>query len=135
MEGLLGLGFGFMEVGSITPQPQPGNPQPRMFRLPELRAVINRYGFNSQGVEAAAGRLEAFQQLSERSRASKTGENAPCGMCEPLYPSLDISNPKLLGLLLQRGCVGVVPQPQAVPAFAGLASGRVCPDLGCAIEA
>lgn len=42
MEAMLGLGFGFMEVGSITPKPQPGNPQPRIFRLPEHGAVINR---------------------------------------------------------------------------------------------
>ena len=41
-EGLLGMGFGFMEVGSVTPLPQPGNPKPRCFRLPELGAVINR---------------------------------------------------------------------------------------------
>ena len=43
-EGLLGMGFGFMEVGSVTPLPQPGNPKPRCFRLPELGAVINRSG-------------------------------------------------------------------------------------------
>ena len=41
-EGLLGMGFGFMEIGSVTPLPQPGNPKPRCFRLPELGAVINR---------------------------------------------------------------------------------------------
>jgi dihydroorotate dehydrogenase len=63
---MLGLGFGFVEVGSITPKPQPGNPKPRAFRLEEHGAVINRYGFNSQGVEAAAKRLEAFQALKKR---------------------------------------------------------------------
>ncbi len=57
MDGLLGLGFGFVEIGSVTPLPQPGNEQPRVFRLPEARAVINRYGFNSEGLEAAAQRL------------------------------------------------------------------------------
>ena len=56
-DALLGLGFGFVEVGSVTPRPQPGNPRPRIFRLEEDRAVINRYGFNSQGLAAAAGRL------------------------------------------------------------------------------
>jgi len=50
---LLLSGFGFVEVGSVTPRPQPGNPQPRVFRLEEDRAVINRYGFNSKGMEAA----------------------------------------------------------------------------------
>ncbi|MFX0547037.1 quinone-dependent dihydroorotate dehydrogenase [Roseovarius sp. S1116L3] len=50
-------GFGMIEVGAVTPRPQPGNPRPRLFRLPEDRAVINRFGFNNQGMEAAATRL------------------------------------------------------------------------------
>jgi dihydroorotate dehydrogenase len=58
---LLGLGFGFVEVGSVTPKPQPGNPQPRLFRLSADRAVINRMGFNNKGHEAMAGRLEKFR--------------------------------------------------------------------------
>lgn len=45
------LGFGFIEVGTVTPRPQPGNPKPRLFRLPEARAIINRMGFNNLGVE------------------------------------------------------------------------------------
>ncbi len=56
-DALLGLGFGFAEVGSITPLPQAGNPRPRLFRLVEDRAVINRMGFNNGGAEAAVGRL------------------------------------------------------------------------------
>lgn len=60
IKGLLGLGLGFMEVGSITPKPQPGNDKPRVFRLPELKATINRYGFNSAGADAAAHHLETF---------------------------------------------------------------------------
>jgi dihydroorotate dehydrogenase len=55
--GALGLGFGFVEIGGVTPLPQPGNPRPRVFRLPEDRAVINRYGLNSEGMEAVARRL------------------------------------------------------------------------------
>lgn len=51
------LGFGFAELGTITPRPQPGNPRPRMWRLPEHRALINRLGFPSAGMEAAARRL------------------------------------------------------------------------------
>lgn len=58
-DALLGLGFGFAEVGSITPLPQAGNPQPRLFRLTEDRAVINRMGFNNGGAQAAAARLAA----------------------------------------------------------------------------
>jgi len=52
-----GLGFGFVEVGSITPRPQPGNPRPRVFRLAEDGAVINRYGFNSKGLDYAERQL------------------------------------------------------------------------------
>jgi dihydroorotate dehydrogenase len=58
-DALLGLGFGFTEVGSITPLPQEGNPKPRLFRLVEDRAVINRMGFNNAGGAAALARLEA----------------------------------------------------------------------------
>ncbi|MBI3452861.1 MAG: quinone-dependent dihydroorotate dehydrogenase [Rhodospirillales bacterium] len=58
-DALLGLGFGFVEIGSVTPRPQPGNPRPRLFRLLEDRAVINRMGFNSKGLEAARTRLAA----------------------------------------------------------------------------
>ena len=52
VDALLALGFGFVEVGTVTPKPQPGNPKPRMFRLPEHRAIINRLGFNNDGVDA-----------------------------------------------------------------------------------
>jgi dihydroorotate dehydrogenase len=56
-EAMLGFGFGFVEVGTVTPLPQAGNPKPRLFRLAEDRAVINRMGFNNEGAEAAARRL------------------------------------------------------------------------------
>jgi dihydroorotate dehydrogenase len=56
-EALGALGFGFVEVGTITAQPQPGNPRPRMFRLPLDRALVNRLGFNNGGAEVAAARL------------------------------------------------------------------------------
>lgn len=52
------LGFGFVEIGTLTPKPQPGNPQPRLFRLPQDDALINRMGFNNQGVLAAVERLK-----------------------------------------------------------------------------
>lgn len=57
VDALLGLGFGFVEAGSVTPRPQPGNPRPRLFRLAEDEAIINRYGFNSGGLDAFAARL------------------------------------------------------------------------------
>jgi dihydroorotate dehydrogenase len=58
MDGLAQLGFGFIEVGTLTPLPQPGNPQPRMFRIVEHEALINRLGFNNKGVEDALPRLK-----------------------------------------------------------------------------
>ncbi|XP_064118696.1 dihydroorotate dehydrogenase (quinone), mitochondrial-like isoform X2 [Macrobrachium nipponense] len=57
VEGLFKMGFSFVEVGSITPLPQPGNPKPRVFRLPEDKGIINRYGFNSEGHDAVYERL------------------------------------------------------------------------------
>ena len=65
-EALLAAGFGFAEVGSITPLPQPGNPKPRVFRLPADNAVINRLGFNNGGMEAAAKRLAALPPVGAR---------------------------------------------------------------------
>ncbi|GAB4182863.1 MAG: quinone-dependent dihydroorotate dehydrogenase [Thalassobaculales bacterium] len=59
LAGALRLGFGFAEAGTVTPRPQPGNPKPRLFRLPEDRAVINRLGFNNKGLEHLAARLSA----------------------------------------------------------------------------
>ena len=58
-DALLDAGFGFVEVGTVTPRPQPGNPRPRVFRLERDRAVINRYGFNSEGLDAVHTRLAA----------------------------------------------------------------------------
>lgn len=66
---MLKLGFGFVECGTVTPKPQPGNPRPRMFRLVEDRAVINRLGFNNAGMESAARRL------GTRRRVGITGIN------------------------------------------------------------
>ena len=69
-DAMLKLGFGFVEVGSITPRPQEGNPRPRLFRLIEDRAVINRMGFNNEGHAAAEGRL-----LARRGRVGIVGVN------------------------------------------------------------
>ncbi len=62
-DAMLRQGFGFVEIGSVTPRPQPGNPKPRMFRLTEDHAVINRMGFNNQGLDAVARRLEARARI------------------------------------------------------------------------
>jgi dihydroorotate dehydrogenase len=58
VDALARLGFGFLELGGVTPRPQPGNPRPRLFRLPQARAIINRYGLNSIGAEAFAENLK-----------------------------------------------------------------------------
>lgn len=58
IDELASFGFGFIEIGTLTPQPQPGNPKPRMFRLPEDQALINRMGFNNKGVNEAVKRLK-----------------------------------------------------------------------------
>jgi len=59
--GLAALGFGFVEVGTVTAHPQPGNPKPRMFRFPDERALINRMGFNNHGAAALSARLRALR--------------------------------------------------------------------------
>ncbi|PGH52985.1 dihydroorotate dehydrogenase (quinone) [Azospirillum palustre] len=66
VDAMLNLGFGFVEPGSVTPRPQPGNPRPRLFRLVEQRAVINRMGFNNEGLEVFAQRLERRRDSAKR---------------------------------------------------------------------
>jgi dihydroorotate dehydrogenase len=60
------LGFGFVEIGTVTPRPQPGNPRPRLFRLIPARAVINRMGFNNDGAQAVQQRLQRLQRLQRQ---------------------------------------------------------------------
>ncbi|KAG9475013.1 hypothetical protein GDO78_003459 [Eleutherodactylus coqui] len=66
IDGLFKMGFGFVEIGSVTPNPQDGNPKPRVFRLPQDKAIINRYGFNSHGIEVVR------QRLLQRAEKQKT---------------------------------------------------------------
>jgi dihydroorotate dehydrogenase len=70
------LGFGFVEIGTITPLPQAGNDKPRLFRLPKDKALINRMGFNNDGVEAVTERLQAWQQR-ESSVVNRELEHSP----------------------------------------------------------
>jgi dihydroorotate dehydrogenase len=72
---LKGLGFGFVEIGTVTPHPQVGNDQPRLFRLPEDEALINRMGFNNDGVKEIAERLKVWQQ----SQANRQNDSLPAG--------------------------------------------------------
>ncbi|UDY22146.1 quinone-dependent dihydroorotate dehydrogenase [Nocardioides sp. Kera G14] len=71
IDSLAGLGFGHIEIGTVTGQPQPGNPKPRLFRLTADRAVVNRMGFNNDGAEAVAARLKA------RLDARPSGDTGP----------------------------------------------------------
>ena len=78
IDGLAALGFGFLEIGTVTPRPQPGNPLPRMFRLPQARALINRMGFNNGGVDAFVANVQAsaFYQQKRGVLGLNIGKNA-----------------------------------------------------------
>jgi len=114
LPGLFALGFSHVEVGTITPRPQPGNDRPRLFRLPEHRALVNRMGFNNEGAEACAARLAA---LPRSARLGAVGVNVGKNKATPneqaevdylacielLYPHADylvvnISSPNTPGL-------------------------------------
>jgi dihydroorotate dehydrogenase len=116
LPGLAGMGFGFVEIGTVTPRPQAGNPKPRLFRLPRDRALINRLGFNSEGLERVRARL-----ARRRPEWGVVGANigANRGAADPitdyvtclrgLYPLVDyvtvnVSSPNTPGLRrLQHG--------------------------------
>jgi dihydroorotate dehydrogenase len=66
IDGLSALGFGFIEIGTVTPRPQPGNPRPRMFRLPQAHALINRMGFNNGGVDAFVRNVQSSRFYQEK---------------------------------------------------------------------
>ncbi|MEP3052051.1 MAG: quinone-dependent dihydroorotate dehydrogenase [Erythrobacter sp.] len=107
---LLGLGFGFTEVGSITPKPQSGNPKPRLFRLVEDKAVINRMGFNNEGADAALRRLERRRGQTgvvginigaNKDSADRIGDYATMAkLMTPLasYLAVNVSSPNTPGL-------------------------------------
>ena len=109
---MLDLGFGFVEVGSVTPLPQLGNPRPRIFRLPEDRGVINRLGFNNQGLVAAADRLRIWREtgrpgiLGVNLGKNKAQEDAAADYAEGArrlgpyadYLTINVSSPNTPGL-------------------------------------
>ena len=115
-DALLGLGFGFVETGTVTPLPQYGNPKPRLFRLEEDRALINRLGFNSEGLAAVVRRLERRRRGGMGPVGANIGRNRQAGdeiadyvagvrALAPLvdYISVNISSPNTPGLReLQR---------------------------------
>jgi len=75
IDALFALGFGFVEVGTVTPRPQEGNPKPRMFRLPEYNAVINRLGFNNDGVDALVRNVEKARRKTGGVLGINIGKN------------------------------------------------------------
>ena len=143
-EQMLGLGFGFVEIGTLTPRPQPGNPRPRLFRLREDRAVINRLGFNNRGQVAAWERLQrcrhgvigvnlgANKESSDRVADYVAGVRAMAGVAR--YLTINISSPNTPGLrgLQDEGALGELlaavreaRQDAGPPIFL-----KVAPDLG-----
>ncbi len=137
---MLGLGFGFVEVGTLTPKPQAGNPKPRVFRLPEDRAVINRLGFNNGGLEAALPRLAAHPRLGVNVGANKDSADRIADYAQGVrtvspfaaWITLNISSPNTPGL---RGLQGeALPELLAAAGEARGASGpplflKLAPDL------
>ena len=81
IDGLGAMGFGFVEVGTVTPRPQPGNPKPRMFRLPQANALINRLGFNNEGLDAFVANV---QRSSFRSKGRILGLNIGKNAATPI---------------------------------------------------
>ena len=112
IDALMALGFGFIEIGTTTPRAQPGNPKPRMFRLPEQQAIINRLGFNNEGVDALvrnlgrARRNRALLGINIGKNKDTPNESAEADylFClERVYPLADyvtvnISSPNTAGL-------------------------------------
>lgn len=112
--GLSRLGFGFVECGSVTPRPQDGNPRPRLFRLTEDRAVINRMGFNNRGLEAFAARLSrrppgvivganlgANKDTEDRAADYVAGLKRLAGLAD--YFTINVSSPNTPGLRALQG--------------------------------
>jgi len=149
-DAMLGLGFGFVEVGTVTPLPHAGNPKPRLFRLAEDQAVINRMGFNNAGQAAALERLRkrtrrgivgvnigANKDSADRIADYVTGVKAMSGVAD--YLTVNISSPNTPGLrgLQDEGALGELLSavrdarvPGGPPVFL-----KVAPDLGDGDEA
>jgi dihydroorotate dehydrogenase len=114
LSGLSRLGFGFLECGSVTPRAQPGNPRPRLFRLNEDRAIINRMGFNNDGLDAFAAHLSsrpsgvvvganlgANKDTEDRAADYVTGLRGLAGLSD--YFTVNISSPNTPGLRALQG--------------------------------
>lgn len=137
---MLRVGFGFVEVGTLTPRPQAGNPKPRVFRLAEDRAVINRLGFNNGGIAAALPRLRAHPRMGVNVGANRDSPDRVADYAAAVaavrdraaWITLNISSPNTPGL---RGLQGeALPELLAAAAEARGPGGpplflKVAPDL------
>lgn len=143
LTGLSRLGFGFVEAGSVTPRPQTGNPKPRLFRLSEDRAIINRMGFNNHGLEAFAANLSrrpsgvvvganlgANKDTEDRAADYVAGLQRLAGLSD--YFTVNISSPNTPGLRALQGrealddLLGRVAEARTTPAPVFL---KIAPDL------
>ncbi|MDO5057133.1 MAG: quinone-dependent dihydroorotate dehydrogenase [Lautropia sp.] len=77
IDSLAMMGFGFLELGTVTPRPQPGNPKPRLFRVPECEAIINRFGFNNEGLDVFADNVRRSRTWQRRHHVQPDGEPPP----------------------------------------------------------
>lgn len=113
-DALLGLGFGLVEIGSVTPRPQEGNPRPRLFRLSQDRGVINRMGFPGQGLEAARSRLAARPRRgfvgvnvgANKDSTDRAADYVTCGVALAPYADYlvcNVSSPNTPGLRNLQG--------------------------------
>ena len=118
IEGLAALGFGFLEVGAATPRPQPGNPKPRMFRLVEQEAVINRLGFNNKGVDYLV------ERLSRRAQGGIVGVNIGKNLTTPVENALDDYLICLRGVYLHADYVSVNISSPNTPGLRKLQTGE-----------
>src|SRR4029079_2194758 len=110
------LGFGFIEIGTVTAKAQPGNPKPRIFRLPEQQALINRLGFNNDGADAIAQRLVALRE-SGRWPAVPVGINIGKSRTRPLTEATEES---LYSLRMLRDCADYITLNISSPNTPGL---------------
>ena len=150
---LMRLGFGFVETGTVTPRPQPGNPRPRLFRLEEDAAVINRMGFNNDGLDAFLARLAALRRtapLGANVGINKEGADperdypALVGAVAPYadYVAINVSSPNTPGLrdlqgearlraILRAVAAGV---PERPPLLVKIAPDLADEDLAAVVE-
>jgi dihydroorotate dehydrogenase len=89
IDGLAAMGFGFVEVGTVTPKAQPGNPKPRMFRLPKAKALINRLGFNNDGLDAFIENVERSALRRSKNPALLLGLNIGKNAATPIENATD----------------------------------------------